>query len=84
MLILYLVWFAQSSTLLSVICVSYMWTSLGFGSLRPKILPTVANWGNSIAWGGIGDYLADDGLGTPVAQGVNCVPLPCAAICWVQ
>ena len=21
------------------------------------------NWGNSIAWGGIGDYLADDGYG---------------------
>ena len=61
------------ATLLSVICVSYMWISLKSGSLWPKTLPGVTplqwpNWGNSIAWGGIGDYLADDGLHTPVAH----------------
>ena len=50
-LILYPVWFAPHNTILSVICVSYMWISLRSGSLWPKTLPGVTslqlpNWGN--------------------------------------
>ena len=32
----------------------------------PRVTPLQwPNWGNSIAWGGIGDYLSDDGHDTP-------------------
>ena len=78
MLILYP--FAPCDTIFSVIGVNNMWTSLRSGSLWLNTLPGVTplqlpNWGNSIAWRGIGDCLS-----TTVAQRVNCMPFPC----WLQ
>ena len=46
---------ARVATILSVICVSYMWTSL---RSLPGVTPLQwLNWGNSIAWGGIGNNI---------------------------